>query len=428
MRSAEILLASQGGTTAVLRRCTDMPEVAASLAASKQTYEKVLSTARFSNREEFFARLRNVYVSSRANLVGFIMSFVCGLAVAVFLACNGHSDYVGVGLVSVCAAFPSSLISLHTWAYLRLQSQLYHKRMVGAGEHIVHELADADVLCYTDIDAFPTSESRIRKIKVCGEKRLDKLFEHLSALFATLGGPLNGLFSVSGDYVRLDVPVEIKQITEEGISAVVNDERILVGRGSYMQQHGITFYYDAEDEQQLRNPDTPIMFVACEGLGAAKLYLSYGMNEQFEAYIQHLSKLGVGVVLRTADPNVTYRMIDRVSCLEQGSVGIVRSKITVAEEAKTKSNGLVGYNVTPKELYASKFLFASYRRMQQLLPILSSAMIPFCSILCGLAATARVGSLGWLAVMCQFLTLTPTLLIIESVLRKFQLGDTSNEQ
>lgn len=426
--SAEICLNSRNGTTAVLRRVSDLPDVKEAVTESEFDHHVVMSTAKLKDTNPFLARLEKEHISSRYNWISVVGAVAIGIISAVFSGIYQSPSPLGKGLAVLASAFPLSIYLIHNWSFYRLSKELKNAKMTVAGESAVHELANADVLCLKDVDAFPTENIKLTHIKLCEDKRFDMIFLRLNALFGVLGGPLNGLFSVSGEHLDGHLSVEMEDITPDGISARINGESILVGKGAYMVQKGVSFMYDAEDEILLQNPETPIMFVSCGGVSSAKIYLRYKMSETFESYVRHLSRMGISVILRTADPNISAQMIDRLSCLEKGSVGVVRTGIGVKTQTDALSEGIVGYGTKPQALYQTRFLFAAYGRMQQSLPWVSLAGIPLCGALCAISVAAGAVALPLMVVLYQLLGFIPTLCIIEAVLRKYTIGDNKNDQ
>ncbi|MBO5788411.1 MAG: hypothetical protein J6R42_00535 [Clostridia bacterium] len=426
MNHADICLNSRNGTTAVLHRASDMPEVTTAFGEEKE-YHAILSTGKFDHSDAFLERLNYVYIQSRVNLACSLVAVLLGGLFSGAFAVFGVAHPVGCGLIVMCAAFPLSAFTFHSWDAFRLGQELRESKMTAAGETAIHELADADAVCFTDAHAFPASQSKIVRVKLCEEKRVDKLFLQLRALFAVLGGPLNGLFSVSGD-IDDHFSVHIEEVTDDGIRAMIGEEVVLLGKGSYMSQNNVPFLYDAEDENFSRAPAMQIMYVSIEGKGSAKLYLEYKLSETFEAYVHFLRKQGVGVVLRTRDPNVTSSMISNLAYTEEGVIGVVRSRVGMKTPAESLSGALVAYGVSPARIYMTKFLFSAYRKMQKCLPWLSALTIPLCTILCGMSAMAESSALSWLTILCQLLMAVPSLITVEAILRKYQMGEEENDQ
>lgn len=418
LTSAEICINSRCGTASVLRSVADMPDAAQAFADAEDPPRLALSCARFTQTDDFLRRLEDTYCQPRAGLYASVLAAGVSVLFAVRAAILRQPSPIGLLLLLLASSLPLVPLFIHTWGICRLGMALKAQRMTVAGETAVYELAEADVLCLSDTEAFPPASVEIVKIKLSGEQRVDKLFENLSALFRVVGGPLCGAFTVSGGAAAAAPYVSVLQIEEQGIVADIDGERFYVGRGAFMEENGISFYYDPEDEQQLRDPEIAVLFVAVGDVGYAKLYLRYHISRDFETYVNRLRKRGVRVLLRTADPNIHPDMMERLSCLEKGSLGVLRVRTEAAEAIPEVSSGLVAYGIAPKKMYATRFLFGAYIRLQRLLPLFSIISVPATALICALLSAAGVGCLPFAAVICQLFFTLPAIAATEVVMHE----------
>lgn len=418
LTSAEICINSRCGTASVLRAVADMPDAAMAFADAEDPPRLALSCARFTQTDDFLRRLEDTYCQPRAGLYASLFAVGVSVVFAVRAAILRQPSPIGLLLLLLASSLPLVPLFIHTWGICRLGMALKAQRMTVAGETAVYELAEADVLCLSDTEAFPPASVEIVKIKLSGEQRVDKLFENLSALFRMVGGPLCGAFTVSGGAAAAAPYVSVLQIEEQGIVADIDGERFFVGRGAFMEENGISFYYDPEDEQQLRDPEIAVLFVAVGDVGYAKLYLRYHISRDFETYVNRLRKRGVRVLLRTADPNIHSDMMERLSCLEKGSLGVLRVRTEATDAIPEVSSGLVAYGIAPKKMYATRFLFGAYIRLQRLLPLFSLVSVPATALICALLSAAGVGCLPFVAVICQLLFTLPAIAATEVVMHE----------
>ena len=443
--NAQICLESEGGATTVIRAPSELPDVKAALGQKAAEKRQIMSVARFSDQGAFLKKLNGTYLSPGFSLLSLIVSaslaLVSGLLYGFATSFTYVADVFSLFSVVLCASVSLSLFMLHSYAYRRLCHALHEGKMTVAGEGAVYEGADADVLCYADLEAIPQENVEVVKIKLSGNHRMDLVFGYLGALFAKVGGPLDGHFRVSGETEYKPKKVTLTEVEEDGISAVIDGVNFCAGRGAYMQRHGIPFYYDAEDEIQLENEKTAIMFTAMDGVGSAKLYLRYSFSESFERLVCDLEKEGVSTIIRTCDPNLTPVLLSRIAGIAKGKVGIIRNRLTQeAPAVETVTDGLVAYGVTPKGIYKTRFLFAAYRRMQQRMPLISCLLAPLCALACTVMALyygtllaqnaqgAGLFSVPLWAFLCQLFSALPLMVMLEAVLRKFPVGDDSDDQ
>ena len=432
LTSAEICINSRCGTASVLRLVSDMPEVAQAFesdVADGEMPELTLSCARFTQTDDFLRRLDDSYCQPKITFLTTLPAAVAAVVTAVLSALSGGASPVGLGMLVLAASLPLAAFLNHTWTVCRLGMALKARRMTVAGETAVYEIARADTLCLPDTEAFPPASVEIIKIKLCGEQRVDRLFENLSALFRVLGGPLCGAFTVSGGASAVGAPsVSVLAVEENGIVADIDGERFCVGRGSFMEENGVTFYYDPEDEHLFRDPEAAIMFVAVEGVGFAKLYLRYHVSHAFETYVNRLHKRGFYVLLRTADPNIDTDMLRRLSCFDRGAIGLLRAHTEASAQTPEVSSGLVAYGIPPRRMYATRFLFGAYIRLQKLLPLLGLVGIPVTALICGVAAAVGSASLPFIALICQLLFVIPTVLATEVTMREHKEEDETSRK
>lgn len=443
--NAQICLESEGGATTVIRAPSELPDVKAALGHKAAEKSQIMSVARFSDQGAFLKKLSGSYLSPRFSVLSLIVSGALALICALFYGFATSFTYVAdvFSLFSVilCASVSLALFMLHSYAYRRLSHALHESKMTVAGEGAVYEGADADVLCYADLEAIPQENVEVVKIKLSGNHRMDLVFGYLGALFVKVGGPLDGHFRVSGETEYKPKKVVLTEVEEDGISAIIDGVTFCAGRGAYMQRRGIPFYYDAEDEIQLENEKTAIMFTAMDGVGSAKLYLRYSFSESFEKLVCDLEKEGVSTIIRTCDPNLTPALLSRIAGAAKGKVGIIRNRLTQdAPAVETVTDGLVAYGVTPKGIYKTRFLFAAYRRMQQRLPIIACLVAPVCALVCTVMALyygsllaqgtpgAGLFSVPLWAFLCQLFSALPLMVMLEAVLRKFPVGDDTDDQ
>ena len=202
------------------------------------------------------------------------------------------------------------------------------------GEASAAEFASTEVFALDDVVAFPSRNVKVKGFKLFGENRLDRVICRVTALFAKLGGPLAGVFGSAGNGGPTVDDVTVLDVTKNGITARLDGDSFLVGNGEFMEQHHVTLYYDSEDARQIESGKISIMYVAENGVIAARFYLQYIPNPAFEKTVERLSEDNIAVVLRTFDPNVTDALIRRVSYIGERQVRVVHRDASALDEDK----------------------------------------------------------------------------------------------
>ena len=207
------------------------------------------------------------------------------------------------------------------------------------GEASAAEFASTEVFALDDLVAFPSRNVKVKGFKLFGENRLDRVICRVTALFAKLGGPLSGVFGSAGNGGPTVDDVTVLDVTKNGITARLDGDSFLVGNGEFMEQHHVTLYYDSEDARQIESGKTSIMYVAENGVIAARFYLQYIPNPAFEKTVERLSEENIAVILRTFDPNVNDALLRRVSYIGEHQVRVVhRDASTLDEDKKPRLN------------------------------------------------------------------------------------------
>lgn len=202
------------------------------------------------------------------------------------------------------------------------------------GEASAAEFASTEVFALDDLVAFPSRNVKVKGFKLFGENRLDRVICRVTALFAKLGGPLSGVFGSAGNGGPTVDDVTVLDVTKNGITARLDGDSFLVGNGEFMEQHHVTLYYDSEDARQIESGKTSIMYVAENGVIAARFYLQYIPNPAFEKTVERLAEENIAVILRTFDPNVTDALLRRVSYIGEHQVRVVHRDASALDEDK----------------------------------------------------------------------------------------------
>jgi hypothetical protein len=211
------------------------------------------------------------------------------------------------------------------------------------GESSVNEYADVSLISFEDVEAFPTAKAKINGIKVFNEARPDEVFYYISSVFALIGGPLCGIFREAFAELGMSHNVKLTESSQNGITATVDGREFKIGKGAYMEKNGITLFYDSDDEIQLEKGNVSAMFVSEGGELLAKFYIEYNISTRFVANALKLKENGVLSVIRSYDPNIDERLIEKISSLDSSFVSVVKKDETqVYDYAQLRVNsGLV---------------------------------------------------------------------------------------
>ena len=154
---------------------------------------------------------------------------------------------------------------------------------------------------------------------------------------------LKGVFEFATAEMSHSKSVDIKEISKEGICAVVdNRTTVLIGSGSFMKMRGIHPRYTSADLKLEGTGEESILFIALGGSLGAKLYVTYSFSSEFERLAKKLTACGIGIGIRSADPNINDKWAKTYGAAKRCSISVVRPNIKeLKPRDKTIESGVV---------------------------------------------------------------------------------------
>ncbi len=245
---------------------------------------------------------------------------VAALIIVDFTLLVFMSAFVSTFMFSV--AF--SIFFAHVLPMYFVEKNASREHCAIVGEYSVDEYTSMDFVSFEDVEAFPTRKAKIRGIKIFGSDRPDEILYNMSSIFATVGGPLDGIFRVSVSDLGMSNDVKILSVATNGVSALVDGRELRVGRGDYMEKNGITLFYDSDDEAQLEDGNVSIMFLSQNGELVAKFYVEYNISSRFLANVKKLNSHGIRSVIRTYDPNIDEKLLQKLVPQDADTISVVK--------------------------------------------------------------------------------------------------------
>ncbi|MBQ8907645.1 MAG: hypothetical protein IJY71_03570, partial [Clostridia bacterium] len=276
--------------------------------------------------DEFASRTGRICEDSRQNF--WLLTVSAAAALVVFVSAlimgNGIVEALGWMLTVLFFALPFSMCATHIYPMARALFVAGENSTI-LGEKSVNECARLDAVEFEDIEAIPSRKVDVKNVKMyVGDVAL--VFYCVSSLFHLVGGPICGFFNKSTKELGHTGNVTLKESVAGGLCATVDKFHVLVGDGEYMQKNGVKLFYDAEDERWIEK-GVCIMFAAINHKLCAKFYVQYTMDAAFEHNVMRLHRAGMATIIRTYDPNITNRLLQRISALSDCRVHIVTKTV-----------------------------------------------------------------------------------------------------
>ena len=185
------------------------------------------------------------------------------------------------------------------------------------------ELANAAVVDTADI--FPAGSIILKNFKVLSNNDIDRTLVNAAALTEEIGSPLAPIFGQIADtntsYAKPDSDT-IKYEERLGVSGWVDNELLFIGNRTLMEAHGIEVPSIEVDKKILRNGYFPV-YVASAGKAIALIVIQYEVRSDIQKLLRQVTKLGITLLVKNRDPNVSEDMLCDYFGLYEDSVKVM---------------------------------------------------------------------------------------------------------
>jgi hypothetical protein len=211
------------------------------------------------------------------------------------------------------------------------------------GKSSVAEHGNCNIVYFDDFNVFNKKSVRTKGLKLYDNNEIYRILYHTQAVFSKVGGPLKGVFEFATTEMSHSKKVEIKEISKDGISAIVDGRTsVLIGTGAFMKSRYIHPSYTPADIKLEEKGEESIMFIALNGVLGAKLYVTYQFSAEFEKLAKKLNDRGVNIGIRSADPNINNNWAKRYGELKQMPISIVRPTLKeIKPNEKSIESGVI---------------------------------------------------------------------------------------
>ncbi len=253
----------------------------------------------FSNKEEEPSNRRPLKILIPAVFALSVIAFL----VSMFAIddCDLYQSVTNAYITFIMTAPLSVFLSFAYSAYLGSARAYAHDAAI-LSEATPEKYSNAAVITFTDEDAFPADRIKLKSVKVIDNRSIEKVIYYASSVFSKIGGPLATVFKAAALDTASSENVEIKELSDYGIDAVVDGKHIVVGQPEYMENQCFEVIKEDSDAEYGGRTNRRIMYLACDEVIIAKFYIQYNTSPDFIYIVKHLFESGVCVALSTIDP------------------------------------------------------------------------------------------------------------------------------
>ena len=295
--------------------------------------------------KKYFARTSAPTNVSMSKLIPLVLSFSIAICVMLLLLLMGEefgtilfSFIITLSFLLICTSIFES-----EFAFFEVYRSLKKYKTGIIGKASVAEYGKCNIVYFDDYNIFNKKSVRTKGLKLYDNNEIYRILYHTQAVFSKVGGPLKGVFEFATTEMTHSNKVEIKEISNEGISAIVDGRTsVLIGTGAFMRSRYIHPSYTSADLKLEESGEESIMFIALNGILGAKLYVTYQFSSEFERLARKLSKRGVKIGIRSADPNVNNKWAKKYGDTKKFDISIVRPTLKeIKPSEKSIDSGVV---------------------------------------------------------------------------------------
>lgn len=301
---------------------------------------------------KYFARTAKPLSNFTDKLVSLIISFSVALCVMLVLLLMNKSFEITIlsFILTLSFALICASIFESEFAFFVVYKALIRYKTGIIGKPSIAEYGKCNIVYFDDYNVFNKKSVRTKGLKLYDNNEIYRILYHTQAVFSKIGGPLKGVFEFATSEMVHSKSVEIKEISKEGIAAKVDGRTsVLIGTGSFMKSRGIHPSYTSADLKLEERGEESIMFIALNGTLGAKLYVTYQFSSEFEKLARKLSARGVGIGIRSSDPNVNNKWARKYGEAKRFDISIVRPTL---KEIKPHEKSIEGGVVSVKNVRA----------------------------------------------------------------------------
>ena len=295
--------------------------------------------------KKYFARTsRPASDNFSSKLISLVISFSVAICVLLLLLIKNSFLTALLGFLITISFLLICTSIFETETAFFVVYKLLKKYKTGIiGKSSVSEHGKCNIVYFDDFNVFNKKSVRTKGLKLYDNNEIYRILYHTQAVFSKVGGPLKGVFEFATTEMSHSKKVEIKEISKDGISAIVDGRTsVLIGTGAFMKSRYIHPSYTPADVKLEEKGEESIMFIALNGVLGAKLYVTYQFSAEFEKLAKKLNDRGVNIGIRSSDPNINNNWAKRYGELKQMPISIVRPTLKeIKPNEKSIESGVI---------------------------------------------------------------------------------------
>ena len=177
-------------------------------------------------------------------------------------------------------------------------------------------------------ELFPSDNVLLHNIKMFEKRRIDEAILDASSALCSFDGTIKNVFMkiIQGNTGMLKKVESLVYEDGMGISAWVDGKRVLIGNSALMRHHEI-YTPSGDYEAKYRAGGRDLIYLANSGELTAMFVVSYQPDPGMARSLFELERKGIGLIVRSTDPNLTANKIAQVYDLPPEMVHVIPAKL-----------------------------------------------------------------------------------------------------
>ena len=191
--------------------------------------------------DNFYKRV-NAYPKYRG-IIGVIIPVSVALALGFFAAgwyvTGSVTDGVMTGYTTLMMTMPVMTLLTYSYPFYKASKESYAGGSAIISKASLEEYESGEAITFDDREVFPSFSVKVKTVQVVGSNAIDEVMYNAACVFAKIGGPLADVLDIATLDMKKTSSVEILEIADDGIEAVVDKTHILLGKADYMTRYNV---------------------------------------------------------------------------------------------------------------------------------------------------------------------------------------------
>lgn len=228
----------------------------------------------------------------------------------------------------VCVASPITATLYANYPLLRAQRSLSKEGAQLTGFDAVDAFSTVNGITVDASELFPNDNVLLHNIKMFEKRRIDEAILDASSALCSFDGTIKNVFMkiIQG---KMEILKNVENLVYEegmGLSAWVDGKRVLIGNSALMRHHEI-YTPSGDYEAKYRAGGRDLIYLSNSGELTAMFVISYRPDPQIAEALYELEKKGIGLIVRSTDPNLTAEKIAQVYDLPVEMIHVIPAKL-----------------------------------------------------------------------------------------------------